>query len=230
MPSGIGQGGGRLLAVLVSRAGAGQLDADHCTTLGEDAPAAVVGAVPVLVGDERLVIGLADLLHPERHSEVLGITELEGVGVAEGHVVVERTILEVLHVDALTALAGLEGRGAHRLGGNGTLQVGVVTVEGQVSHQAAAQHGRIGQGRADLQNGVRRGHTAALVRNHHAVVAGIAQLDRGDDEGRVGGARDVVAVELPLVADAFAATFGNEGRLAACDQVEAHRRDGEDRL
>ena len=133
-------------------------------------------------------------------------------------------------MDALTALAGLEGRGAHRLGGNGTLQVGVVTVEGQVSHQAAAQHGRIGQGRADLQNGVRRGHTAALVRNHHAVVAGIAQLDRGDDEGRVGGARDVVAVELPLVADAFAAAFGNEGRLAASDQVEAHRRDGEDRL
>ena len=133
-------------------------------------------------------------------------------------------------MDALTALAGLEGRGTHRLGGNGALQVGVITVEGQVSHQAIAQHGRISQGRANGENGVGRGHTATRVGNHHAVVAGIALLYRGDDERGVGGAHDVVAVELPLIADAFAAAFGDEGRLATCDQAQTHRRGGEDRL
>ena len=140
MPSSIWQVGGRLLAVLVGRARAGQLNTDHCTTLGEDTPAAVVGAVPVLVGDEGLVAGLADLLHPERHGEVLGVTELEGIRVTEGHVVVERTILEVLHVDALTALAGLEVRGTHSRGGDIALQVAVVAIERQVGHQAIAQN------------------------------------------------------------------------------------------
>ena len=158
MPGAVRQVGWRVLAELVSRSvRAGELHADLGTALGENAPTTVVGAVPVLIGNEGLVVGLANLFHPERHGEVLGITKLEGVGVAEGHVVVERTILEVLHVDALTALAGLEGRGAHRLGGDIALQVVVVAIEREVSHQAAAQHGRISQGRADRLNGIGRG-------------------------------------------------------------------------
>ena len=137
MPLGVIEAQRRGLAVLVGASTrTGELVAHLATALGEDTPAAVVRAVPVLVGNEGLVIRLAVELGPEGDREASSVTELQAARVTEGHVVVDRTILQVVDADGLADRTGFElGRTDRR--GDHTLArlVGVGAVEREVDFQ-----------------------------------------------------------------------------------------------
>jgi len=80
-----------------------------------------------------------------------------------------------------------------------------------------------GENRAEQQRRGRAGHAAGDVGNDHPVITGVRQRHVGDGENGVRRANDVVAVELPLIAQGRTAGLDAENSLHLRRDIQALR-------